>query len=216
MNDALIVMNPRRIPQCLNSIEELDIPKIYMQGYTEHQIMTDAFPQALDHGYDWYWLASDDLIIRQSALDAVRALRDQDHPIVTGYSQFSHTDWTVNLTSEPLRGPVPCVSAYTFRKYPECVSYPDPAIPTWFTGMALTGMSADMWRRFPFMVDFDPGWASDFHLSRRLQDANVPIVAAREGFTYHWRHNGLYGADERDERVKLGRRRVLHVEAVPA
>jgi hypothetical protein len=206
-------MNARNIDVCLDSIAELDIPKLYMQGYTEHGIMTDAFPAVLEHDFDWLWLVSDDLIVRQPALDAVRQLRDSgDHPVVTGYSQFAHADWTVNLTSEALRDSHPSHYAYVFRTYADCVSYPSPAIPTWFTGMSLTGMSHDLWQEFPFHVDFDPGWASDFLLSKRLQDAGVPIVAVREGFTYHWRHHGLYGADERDEKVQIGNPRVTLVE----
>ncbi len=215
MNDCLVIMNARNIPETLDSIDQLNIPKLYMQGFTEHGIMTTAFPAVLEHGYDWYWLVSDDVIVRQQALDAVRAVRDTGrHPVVTGYSQFSHKDWTVNLTSQPLRGLEPSVSSYTFRTFAECVSYPDPIIPTWFTGMSLTGMSSNLWRDFPFMVDFDPGWASDFHLSRRLQQDGVPIVAAREGFVYHWRHHGLYGKDQRDAKVDFsGKPMVLHVPA---
>jgi len=196
MKDALVVMNARHIQECLDSISQLDIDILWMRGFTEREIADQAFPTVLGYDYDWLWLASDDIIIRQPALDAVRQVRDQGHPVVTGYSQGSHTDWTVNLTSEPLRDGK-LEDAYTFRQYHECVAWPEPTIPTWFTGMSLTGMSRDLWLKHPFECFGTPGYASDFWTSARLQKADVPIVAAREGFAYHWRHNRVFG-DERD------------------
>ena len=211
MRDALIVMHAREIEPCMAAFHELDIPKIWMTGYTERGIANIAFTEALKHDFDWFWVASDDIIIRQPALDAVRRIRDTgDHAVVTGYSQGSHTDWTVNLTSEPLR-PGPLETAYVFRQYSECVSHPDPVIPTWFTGMTMTGMSKHMWYRFPFDCFSDPGYASDFHISTRLQEAGVPIVAAREGFAYHWRHNRIWG-DERDGTCTLLGQRSVTIE----
>ena len=52
-------------------------------------------------------------------------------------------------------------------------------------------MSKEMWLKFPFACFTDgaqdPGYASDFNLSRRLQDERVPVYAVRESFCYHWR-----------------------------
>jgi hypothetical protein len=198
VRDALVVMHARDIPECLASIRELDIPTLWMTGYTERGIADHAFPAVLGYDFDWLWVVSDDVIVRKPALDAVRRLRDSgDHPVVTGYSQGSHTEWVVNLTSKPLK-PGPLEHAYTFRHYAECVSYPEPVIPTWFTGMSLTGMSRDLWLKHPFECFGTPGYASDFWTSARLQQDEVPIVAAREGFCYHWRHSRTFGEDERD------------------
>lgn len=210
MNDALVVMHPRRIPECVAAFAELDIDKLLMDGFTEWEIMQEAFPAVLEHDYDWLWLASDDLVVRPQALAAVRALRDDSGaPVVTGYSQFAHDDWRVNLTKAPLSATHPGDNPYEFFQFHEVYGNPEPAVRSWFTGMALTGMSREDWRRFPFKVDFDPGWASDFNLSLRLQRADVPIVAARDGFCYHWRHHRLYGADERDAKVQLGAKKLV-------
>lgn len=201
MRDVLAIMHARNIPECLDSIRGLDIDKLWMNGYTERGIADHAFPAVLGYDYEWIWVVSDDIIIRQPALDAVRRVRDEgNHPVVTGYSQGSHTDWTVNLTREPLR-PGPLDQAYNFRQYPECVAWPDPVIPTWFTGMSLTGMTRDLWLKHPFDCFGTPGYASDFWTSARLQEDAVPIVAAREGFCYHWRHNRIYG-DDRDAKTQ--------------
>jgi hypothetical protein len=48
-------------------------------------------------------------------------------------------------------------------------------------------MSREMWREFPFGAygSASQAWSSDFHLSRRLRDARVPMVAVRDGYVTH-------------------------------
>lgn len=181
-------MNPRRIGHVMQALDALDIPQYRIVGHTEKEIEELAFPTILSMcKYDWLWVVSDDAIVRPYALAAVRALM-RKHPVVTGYSQRTHDNWVVNLSKSPLRAPHPSVDAYDFLTYAEVVSYPDEAVPTWFAGMSLTGMSTEMWARFPFGCyggagrDGNTGYSSDFFLSYRLQENQIPIVAAREGF----------------------------------
>ncbi len=193
VRDALVVLNARDIDVCKRSLQELPIQKVWLTGYTEAEIANDVFASVLrEQEFDRVYVVADDVIVRPYALEAVRSLLDDGHPVATGYSQRSHTDWEVNITSGPLNGRAPVEGAYDFVRYADVVSSPDPTIPTWFAGMSVTGMSGEMWRRFPFGCYQDAGspngYASDFHLSLRLQDAGVPIVCAREGFAYHWRH----------------------------
>jgi hypothetical protein len=212
MRDVLVVMNGRNCEPALQSIRELSmfVPIIYMKGFTEREIQEEAFPIVLDYDYDWFWLASDDIIIRQHALRAVRKLASK-HAVVTGYSQRSHSEWTVNLTSQPIRGTFdssPQPDDYTFREYKDVVSWPSEEIPTWFTGMSLTGMSKVMWQQFPFECIGDPGWCSDFSISHRLQTAQVPIVGARDAFCYHWRNDWVRIGDN-DDQLELGAKEVV-------
>jgi GT2 family glycosyltransferase len=188
--DVLVVLNPRTIPECMAAFESLWIPRIHIIEHTERQIMDDAFPQILaETDADWIWVVSDDAIVRQPAIEAVRTLA-RKHPVVTGYSQRTHDDWVVNLTKEPLYGSQPAVDAYEFYEFHEVVSWKTPVVPTYFAGMSLTGMSVEMWREYPFQCfggPRDTGYSSDFSLSERLQRAGVAIVAARDAFCYHWR-----------------------------
>jgi hypothetical protein len=48
-------------------------------------------------------------------------------------------------------------------------------------------MSREMWARFPFgcFGSGSRGYSSDFHLSRRLRDEGVPMVAAQAGYVTH-------------------------------
>lgn len=208
MSDLLVVLNPRNIPECMKALDELPIDKLYLRGWTERAIADGAWKLVMDRKVDWLWVTSDDVIIRPPALKAVRTLSKQ-HPVVTGYAQRSHTEWIVNLTDAPLSQSFPDPTSYSFRSFAEVVSYPDPVVPTWFTGMSLTGMSLEMWKQFPFDCYENPGYASDFHLSWRLQKAAIPIVAAREGFCYHWRHDWVNTNDPRDETPQVGRQELV-------
>lgn len=190
-----MVMNPREIEPVMLALNELDVPQIRVIQHTEKEIETIAFREVLnvcdEDGFDWMWIVSDDVIVRPQALDAVRRLRDRGHRVVTGYSQRSHTDWIVNLTKTPLRGPHPSEASYDFYEFAEVVSWNADEVPTFFAGMSLTGMAVDDWKALPFMCfggdGSNTGYASDFHLSARLQNAAIPIVAARDAFMYHWR-----------------------------
>lgn len=191
--EALIVLNPRTIPECMSALDELKIPQIRIIGYTEKQIEETVFSQLLAEfvEYDFFYMVSDDAIVRPYALDAVRKLARAGNPVVTGYSQRTHQDWTVNLCATPLKGDHPSPEAYDFYLYEEIVGFECEEVESYFAGMSLTGMSRKMWERFPFRCfgggARNTGYASDFSLSLRLQREDIPIMAARDGFCYHWR-----------------------------
>lgn len=214
MRDALVVLNARDVPECLGSLSLLDIDKIFLRGWTEARIEDVAFPQVLEMDYDWLWVVSDDVIVRSQALDAVREHAGYGEP-VTGYSQRSHTEWTVNLTRGPLYGDAPSVEAYDFHEYREVVAKPETLFRTWFTGMSLTGMPIALWRRFPFACFRDDvcSFGSDFSLSLRLQEAGIRINAVRDAFCYHWRHRWQDTTHALDQKPVVGQEKILLVDA---
>jgi hypothetical protein len=208
MTEVLVILNPRKIPVCAQAFAELDIPKLWLTGWTEVQIRDTVFPGMIrDHPYDRYLVVADDVIVRQATVDRVLTALDIGWPVATGFSQRSHTEWEVNLTSGPI-GDRPVAAAYDFLSFQDVVSHPEPLFQTWFAGMSVTGMSREMWGRFPFGCYADTaspnGYASDFHLSHRLQDAEVPIMACRDGFAYHWRHEWRHTNDDRDDKLLVG------------
>lgn len=209
MKDLLVVMNARDIEPCMQSLRELPIDKAYLKGFTERQIADVAFNAVMTDDYDWIWCVSDDVIARPEHLMALRQARRDGHPVVTGYSQRSHTEFVVNLTDKPLHQDYPAAESYSFRHFRDVVSYPLRVLPTWFAGMSMTGMSMEMWRRFRFDCYGDPGYASDFNLSWRLQQAGIPIVGCRDAFLYHWRHNWVNTSDPRDESPVIGAKQIV-------
>lgn len=185
MNPCLIVLNPRRIPECIHSIEALNIPRLWLTGYTEHQLAQGEFNQAIrDTSYTHYLAISDDTIVTQDALDAVLALVP-DHPVVTGHCNLDNTEDRINLGK--LIGNLPVKTAYSFITPAQLALLPDPA-PTEFAGMCLTAMSRNMWDHYPFGCyghNTLTGYASDFHLCLRLKNAGVPIVAPHAARVHH-------------------------------
>lgn len=191
MSDLLIVLNPRKIPECVDAISALPIDKVWLTNYRLPEVQA-LWPELVDTytGYDQWILISDDSIPRPFALAEVRRIvREGKHPVVTGYCNLSRHDMRVNLTRTPLLGDFPTVEGYDLYDFDEVQQYQSPVIDTWLAGFSLTAMPAQMWREFPFrcFTGADPkyGFAADFNLCKRLEHAAVPIVAARDAFVYH-------------------------------
>ena len=202
MNPLLVVTQPRSIPECMDSFAALDTPVAYIRGFALLDVcpVMAALVEETDH--DPVLVCADDCIVTQGAVDAVLGLLAEGHPVVTGWCRLDRTHEQVNLSTIPLADETPAESSYRFPAAEWVRDYPDPAVPTYFAGMALTGMSRDMWLRFPLdcYSNGQAGWGSDYHLSRRLGLAGIPIVAAREGYVDHvkevWMRNDL-AADKR-------------------
>lgn len=188
----LAIMNPRQIPECIAAFKKLEVRKAWLQNYTEWQLIEVIASIVRDESINFthLCLVSDDCVVGQQALDAVLGIAEQswDHlPVVTGYCRLDSTHPEVNITRRPLMGDVPTAGAYDFYRYDDVVTWPQTFLPTGFVGFALTCMSREMWRRFPFGVfgSEQQAWSSDFHLSMRLRDAGIPMVAARDGYVEH-------------------------------
>ena len=209
MSAALIVLKPRQVKPAEDALAELPdwLTVVEIVGYSERELADGIFRSTLDaFPHDVFLVASDDVIIRKHAVEAVLRLV-ADGVCASGYCQLTHTDWRVNATRAPLKGILPTEDAYDFLRFDEVISGP-PVRRSWFTGMSLTTMTAEMWARFPFgCFTSGPdckGYASDFHLSRRLAEAGIPIVLARDAFCYHWRHVRENTNDPRDDKLLVG------------
>jgi len=205
------VMNPRQIPECIQSLKALSVRKAWLSNYTEWELQEVVASVVRDEAirFSHLVLVSDDCVVSQGALDAVleAAERMPEH-VVTGYCRLDSTHPQVNITRRPVMGDVPSAGAYDFYYLSEVQGWPREVVPTGFVGFALTCMSREMWREFPFGVfgGEHRSWSSDFHLSRRLRDAGVPMVAARAGYVEHVKEkwNRLDQAPEK--RLLIGER----------
>lgn len=199
MKAAVFIMNARAIPEALASYRALDADLIWATGYTVAQLADGVHREAVEStDYDAIINVSDDCVVTQAALDAVMALLDDDHPAATGWCRMAVGAEHVNLCDQPLSADVPWGKPFPYHlMFREAVrSYPDEIVPTHFMGMSLTGMTREMWQRFPYgcFTDRRPhGQSSDFHLSMRLRDAGVPMVAARSGEVQHLKEMKMQG-----------------------
>lgn len=205
MNPLLLIFNPRHIEECVDSIERLPIDQAWLTGYTEAELEHVIGSVVANTGYSHYLAVSDDAIIPSFALEAILDTLDTEaHPVVTGYSNLDATDMHVNLTKTPFRNlRESTIEDYDLYHLSEALGWPDDLIPTCFAGFAVTGMSRDMWLKYPYRSDNVP---SDYNLCRRLQVDGVPIVAPKQAFMWH--------AKDRINEGGTGRKRLLigHVE----
>lgn len=179
MSDVLLVLNPRRIEECLAAIRALDIDKIWIRNLAERQVEA-RWPEVLElaAGYDRALIVSDDCVPHQPALDHVRGLLDDGHEVASGYCNLGADDMRVNLC------PLPYPDVHVHMTLAEAQSWPGEVIPTSFVGFALTGMSVEMWARYPYRTT-GGGWGADQTLCERLADDGVPVVAHRSAFVWH-------------------------------
>lgn len=188
MKPLLCVMNARRIPRVIDSLEALDCDLAWMTGYTDAELGPVHQQIVEQTDYDAYLVVSDDCVVSQAALDAVVKLLEEGRPAATGWCKLHTRSEFANLCRAPLRGTDPKPSAYPFYRADAVRRFRDSVVPTHFMGFALTGMPRELWRRFPYGAYTErraSGYSSDFHLCVRLRDAGVPMVAAREGYVDH-------------------------------
>jgi len=183
----LAVMNPRRIPECMASLEALPIRRAWLQRYTEWELQSVISSIVEDEAihFSHLGLVSDDVIVSPEALAAVLDVA-RVHDVATGYCRLDQTHPLVNVTKRPVTFSEPSVEAYHFYSFDE-VQTQARTFCTGFVGFAVTFMPREMWRRFPFEVYGSPdkSYASDYSLSYRLNAAGVEMYAAREGYCDH-------------------------------
>jgi GT2 family glycosyltransferase len=208
----LAIMNPRQIPECMQSLRALEVRKAWLSNYTEWQLqeVIDSIVRDESIHFSHLCLVADDCIVGQEALDAVLTLAREhgDHlPVVTGYCRLDWSHPLVNITKRPLHGDKPAAGAYDFYTLEELQSWPRRVVPTGFVGFALTCMSREMWREFPFRVfgNESRSYASDFNLSMRLRDAGVPMIAARDGLVGHFKKQWNTTDDTPGRELLIGR-----------
>jgi len=209
MTDTLVVVtNPRNIPDAMTAFRALSCDVAFVTGYTQAEAVEPMRALMAEQAsrYDLFMVCADDCVVTQAAVDAVVRLLEDGHPAATGWCRLDRTHACVNLTTKPLRGNVPTVDGYTWWRYDEVMAWADEVVPTHFMGMGLTAMPVELWQRFPYDVFTDDGrgYSSDFHLSMRLRDAGVPMVAARSGFIDHLKERWLMADAAPHMRLLLG------------
>lgn len=192
MTAALLVLNPRQIPECIQAIQALDIPTCWLSNMTEHDAAQAANQQIQDTQYDQYVLLSDDTLPTQAALDMILQAAHDGNPAVTGYCNLDEADNLdiVNLATNPLPAPPPHISSYQLMTRRQAEAH-GPLIPTTFAGLSLTLLTRELWLEHPLHVSAHGG-QMDYTLSYSLAQAHIPIVAPNGAYVHHvkerWNH----------------------------
>lgn len=179
----LFVLNPRRIPACMNAIEALEVEKCWLSCMTEVHAAEHANVMVRHTDYARYLVLSDDATPNPVALAKVLELHDQGHPVVTGYSNVDAVHSWVNLARNELPPPPPGVNSYDLLTQAD-VDITGDVFETTFAGFSLTCMSRDLWLKYPMQATTSQG-QMDYQLSWRLQADGVPIVTHRDARIHH-------------------------------
>ena len=203
MNPLLLVCNPRNIVECVDSIRRLPVDQAWLTGYREHDLVDIIDGVVREHDEYTHILAcSDDAVIPAFALHAVLCALEDEHPVVTGYSNLDAEDMRVNLTRRPFTNThTSTMEDYDLYHLSDVLGWPGDIIPTFFAGYALTGMNRDTWMRYGYRSD---GVPSDFNLACRLQSDSVPVVACKQAFMWHVKEKINLPDREHRKRLLIG------------
>lgn len=170
--EVLMILQPRAIPEAIESLNRLDIDKVWFRGYTqtELEVHLNDFIEYSD--YDYYWLIADDVIVDEKPMDLLRPLL-YEGKVVSEYCKLSQESNQVNLADKVLS----LFKIYGSKKHPiknhnrtdlefkrfnyssvpeymtlEEVESNDGYFKTYFTGWSFTGASKEVWLKYPFQV----------------------------------------------------------------
>jgi hypothetical protein len=206
MSSALMVLNPRDIPYCMEALRGLEIPKCWVSYVPEIEAARLINIQIEMTDYDRYVIISDDCEPYQDALERVLALHD-GHPdkCVTGYSNFDKYLPYVNLCWNRLHPPPPHMDSYRFLTRTEVDELDqEKPITTTFAGLSFTTMTRELWRRFPLRTTVWGG-QMDYQLSYELAQADVPLLAAPGAFVRHHKDKfGVYPDASPEKQLLVG------------
>ena len=95
--EILMVLQPRAIPEAIESLNTLDIEKVWFRGYTEMELETVLNDFIKDTDYDYYWIIADDVVVDNKPLEVLRP-KLYEGEVVTGYCKLNQSSEFVNLS----------------------------------------------------------------------------------------------------------------------
>lgn len=189
-NRLLIVMNGRCIPAVMQSFEELQgVTVCYIRGRTEMEI-AELFPVILrqwERSSGLVGVVSDDVVVTQRTVDRVFDLSAKiGGAPASGWCCLDSTSPIASVCCNDLVDTNPQPSSYELETAEWVRSHAEPFRAS-FAGLALHVMDRGMWDWYPFGAygDGKRSWASDYHLSRRLNQDGVPILVDPDAFVLH-------------------------------
>jgi hypothetical protein len=209
MSEALLVLNPRHIPECIDAIKGLGIPTCWLSYMNEAYAADRANEIIRTTSFDRYLVLADDTIPTQEALDLVLREADQGHPVVTGYCNLDEGDYAdiVNLTTNTLPPPPAASTSYHFMTRTQVEQNTGNAIPTTFAGLALTLATRQVWLDHPLQVEPSTGGQMDYDLSYRLAKSGIPLVAAVGAYVHHVKERWSHADRNPEKRLLIGQRK---------
>lgn len=196
MNNVVMIMNARNLSAFKDSVDKLNVSKVWFKGFTEYELNTEINKFIRETGFDNYYIVSDDLVIQPQHFELLQE-KLKTYPIVTGWGVWRQNwDWTtIHLqdklhiashgTNYPLRK-----KHYNIVKTYEVDTLPD-EFETAFTGWFWTGIRRDIWLKYPYQTIstnpiVDKRASTDLHWSKRiLLDGKYKQMCFKEARVLH-------------------------------
>ncbi|MDA0832759.1 MAG: acyltransferase [Planctomycetota bacterium] len=202
-SDVLMILQPRKIPQAIESLERLPIDKVWFRAMTESELQPKINRFIAETNYKNYLIVSDDVCVTPEALAKVRELL-RLFPAATGYCRVDSRSPQVNLTRRPVtltNHKFPEWADYDFFHFDDVQKIADPFL-SWFGGWSLTGLRRELWLEFPFYVNAVTKAQTDFETAYRLAHAGIPFITHRDTYIEHLKRNSR---DMRKEHWLIGK-----------
>lgn len=211
MRACLLVLNPRDIRESVESILRVrGVAQAWFTSFNERAVSDEINSFIGSTDYDAYCVIPDDCVVSESSVKAVLAAFEAGSDPVTGWTTLDAESDFANVTIEPLIGDAPQAGAYEWWLAEDLERESEP-LECHFMGFALTLMSRELWLRFPFDCYGSSGYASDFHLSRRLRDAGVKMTVAPAGRVAHLKERWNETDQDPAKRLRFDRPREVTV-----
>jgi len=197
-NPCLLVMQPRNIKPALESYKKsFDIPIVFFRAFTEPQVTIQLNKYIKEHDYTHYVIIGDDAIVTRQAADTVlKYTESSECDVFTGwmnmhinpdggFSDESTVNQNIIRCDDPSWGPQRKEYG-TWITMDQMRQLPLELVRTSYANFALTGMTKELWEKFPISC-WPNGNSSDHHLSLRLQNKGVKVWTHPKAFIRHLR-----------------------------
>ena len=196
MNNVVMIMNARNLSAFKDSVDKLNVSKVWFKGFTEYELNTEINKFIKETKFDNYYIVSDGLLIQPQHFEFLQE-KLKTYPIVTGWGVWRQNwDWTTIHLQDKLFVASHGVS-YPLRKkhYNIVKTYEVDTLPnefeTAFTGWFWTGVRRDIWLEYPYQtISINPitdkRASTDLHWSKRiLSDGKYKQMCFKEARVLH-------------------------------
>ena len=186
MTNILMVLKPRSIRACVNSIRSLKVDKVWFEGFREPEleVIIQRFIQSTS--YDNYLITSDDVVVNAKSLYSVQELLTR-HYAATAYCNCWENSDVMNVCKTPLtrnNGIWGNWDDYDFFRKKEIAEGPE-VFKSWFGGWTLTGMKREIWLKYPFRVNQTTYMQSDYECAVRMSQDGLYFLCHKDSETLH-------------------------------
>ena len=207
--EVLMILQPRAIPEAIESLNRLDIDKVWFRGYTEKELEVHLNDFIEYTEYEYYWIIADDVIVNEKPMDLLRPLLHEGK-VVSGYCQLSQTSSKVNLAKDKLSLnnnfiPHPTLPKREVEDWMDLRMWNHPYIEeymtleqvqkqndyfkTYFTGWSFTGASKEVWLKYPYRTGIKGGGTDAQFVLRYVGRDGGEIWTHPEAFHVHLKEN---------------------------